>query len=208
MAASSRYLAAAHSEQREDEQVERVHQQTGEHAGGHRLAAQRSKPGHRLWAASPKSSSHCYDVNTRPLEEEDGEIRPPGSRVHHDAVPQSVGQHQELQQERAAGGSLQAGEGAAGGSLEQREPQVTLTQRPLQLVAEETARQQKGGLLWRNKGSGGVRQPAAATSRGRRGAGPYPMPQPRSPPGRQFSRCQQTATPPPGSSSCFLSAGL
>lgn len=44
-------LAAAHSEQRVDEQVDRVHQQTGEHARGHRLTAQRSKPRHRLRAA-------------------------------------------------------------------------------------------------------------------------------------------------------------
>lgn len=71
----------------------------------------------------------------------------PVSRVHHDAVPQSVGQHQQLQQQRAAGGSLQAGKRAARGSLEQRQPQVALTQRPLQLISEKTRWQQKRSLF-------------------------------------------------------------
>lgn len=71
----------------------------------------------------------------------------PVSHVHHDAVPQRVGQQQQLQQQRAAGGSLQAGERAAWGSLEQRQPQVALTQRPLQLIFEKTWRLQKHSLF-------------------------------------------------------------
>lgn len=71
----------------------------------------------------------------------------PVSHVDHDAVPQSVGQQQQLHQQRAAGGSLQAGERAARGSLEQRQPQVALTQRPLQLISEKTRRLQKHSLF-------------------------------------------------------------
>lgn len=71
----------------------------------------------------------------------------PVSHVHHDAVPQSVGQQQQLQQQRAAGGSLQARERAARGSLEQRQPQVALTQRPLQLISEKTWQLQKHSLF-------------------------------------------------------------
>lgn len=71
----------------------------------------------------------------------------PVSHVHHDAVPQSVGQQQQLHQQSAAGGSLQAGEGAARGSLEQRQPQVALTQRSLQFISKETWWLQKHSLF-------------------------------------------------------------
>lgn len=71
----------------------------------------------------------------------------PVSVVHHDAEPQSVGQHEELQQQGAARRPLQAGERTAGGPLEQRQPQVTLTQRPLQLTPEKAGQLKEHGLL-------------------------------------------------------------
>lgn len=71
----------------------------------------------------------------------------PVSGVHHDAEPQSVGQHEELQQQGAAGRPLQASERTAGGPLKQRQPQVTLTQRPLQLAPEKAGQLKEHGLL-------------------------------------------------------------
>lgn len=44
------YLAAAHSKEREDKQVERVDNQTSHHACCHCLAIQWRIPWHRLWA--------------------------------------------------------------------------------------------------------------------------------------------------------------
>lgn len=87
----------------------------------------------------------------RQVDREDGKTKEnlpiPVSLVHHNAVPQSVGQQKELQQHGAACGSLQAGERAAGGSLQQRQPQVTLTQRPLQLTPQEAWQLKQHSLL-------------------------------------------------------------
>lgn len=72
--------------------------------------------------------------------------------VHYNTVPQGVCQQDELQQHSTACGSLQAGEGAAGGPLPQRQPKVTLAQRPLQLRPQESRQAKKHSLLWESRG--------------------------------------------------------
>lgn len=57
--------------------------------------------------------------------------------VGYGGVPHSVGQQHQAEQERSAGGPLEAAEGTAAWPLPQGHPHVALAQRPLQLPPQQ-----------------------------------------------------------------------